>query len=175
MLNTKIKSFKSIAYFNNIFFDISEKNFKNKWTILFFFPFSYTFVCPTEIKDLSNNIKKFNDNNIQVFAISTDSHYTHKNWIKNELKFVNFPFISDFNHNISKNLNILNKKDGNCYRSTIIIDQNLIIKSIDLIDSSISRSINDLLNRCKMLIHTNLNNNHVCPYTWNTDKNPIII
>ncbi|MFI4878762.1 MAG: redoxin domain-containing protein [Candidatus Carsonella ruddii] len=175
MLNTKIKNFNKIVYFNKKFFNINEENFKNKWTILFCFPFSFSFVCPTELKELSKNIKKFKKKNIQVFGFSTDSHFAHKNWIENELKFINFPFISDFNKNMSKNINILNIKDGNCYRSTLIIDPNLIIKSIDILDFSISRSIECLINRCEMLIFTSLNNNKVCPYEWVIDKKSINI
>ncbi|MGK2912768.1 MAG: peroxiredoxin [Candidatus Carsonella ruddii] len=175
MLNTKIKKFNTIVYFNKKFFNINEKNLNNKWTILFCFPFSFSFVCPTELNELSKNIEKFKKKNIQVFGFSTDSHFTHKNWIENDLKFINFPFISDFNKNISKNINILNIKDGNCYRSTIIIDPNLIIKSIDILDFSISRSIECLLNRCKMLIYTSLNNNKVCPFNWIIDKKSITI
>ncbi|AQU89545.1 redoxin domain-containing protein [Candidatus Carsonella ruddii] len=175
MLNTRIKSFKTIAYFKNKFFEINEKHFKNKWNVLFFFPYSYSFICPTELKDISENIIYFNKKNINIYAISTDSHFSQKNWIEQKINFVNFPFISDFNHQISKNLNILNKKDGNCFRSTIILDPNLIIKSIDIIDSSISRSIKYLLNRLDMLCYTNLNNNELCPYSWNTDKKSIKI
>ncbi|MBY0585470.1 redoxin domain-containing protein, partial [Candidatus Carsonella ruddii] len=134
------------------------------------FPFSYSFVCPTELKEIYEKISDFNNINAKIFAISTDSHFTHRNWIKKDLKFINFPFISDFNHIISNNFNILNKKDGNCNRATIILDPNLIIKSIEIIDSSISRSIKEILNKIKMLSFTNLNNDKVCPYSWNTDK-----
>ncbi|ATX33359.1 hypothetical protein CUN91_00090 [Candidatus Carsonella ruddii] len=170
MLNTRIKPFKSIAYFEKKFFEINEKYLKNKWNVLFFFPYSYSFICPTELKDISNNIYNFNKNNINIYAISTDSHFSQKNWIEQKLNFINFPFISDFNHQISKNLNILNKKDGNCFRSTIILDPNLIIKSIDIIDSNISRCIKNILERLNMLIYTNLKNNELCPYSWNNDK-----
>ncbi|MGK2916087.1 MAG: redoxin domain-containing protein [Candidatus Carsonella ruddii] len=175
MLNTKIKNFNTIVYFNKKFFNINEQNLKNKWTVFFCFPFCFSFICPTELKELSNNIEIFKKKNIQVFGFSTDSHFSHKNWIEKELKFINFPFISDFNKNISKNINILNKKDGNCLRSTFIIDPNLIIKSIDILDITISRSIKCLINRCEMLIFTNLNNNKVCPNNWIIDKKSINI
>ncbi|WP_433927995.1 redoxin domain-containing protein [Candidatus Carsonella ruddii] len=175
MLNTRIKPFTSILYFKNKFFEINEQYLKNSWSILFFFPFSFSFICPTELKDINKYINEFNNNKAKIFAISTDSHFSQKNWIKQELSFINFPFISDFNHNISKNFNILNKKDGNSLRSTIILDPNLIIKSIDIIDSSISRSIKDIVNRIKMLSFTNLNNNQVCPYSWNIDSKSIQI
>ncbi|AFP84340.1 peroxiredoxin [Candidatus Carsonella ruddii] len=175
MLNTKINSFKSIAYFKKKFFEITDKELKNFWNVLFFFPFSYTYICPTELLELSKNINLFKNLKCNIYAISTDSHYTHKNWIENEINFINFPFISDFNHKISKNYKILNKNDGNCYRSTFIIDPNLIIKSIEIIDISISRSIQEILNKIKMLIFTFKNKNKLCPYNWLKDNNSIDI
>ncbi|AGS06624.1 redoxin domain-containing protein [Candidatus Carsonella ruddii] len=175
MLNKKIKPFKSIAYYANKFYEINENKIKNKWNIFFFFPFAYSFICPTELKEISNNIEKFKKLNTDIYGISSDSHFTQKNWINNELKFINFPFISDLNHNISKNNKVLNYCDGNSERATIIINPNLIIKSIDIIDSSISRSIDDLIFRLNMLIFTHKNKNHLCPYSWNYNNKSIII
>ncbi|BFI90943.1 redoxin domain-containing protein [Candidatus Carsonella ruddii] len=175
MLNTRIKPFKTISYYKNKFYEIKEKNLLNKWSVFFFFPFSFSFICPTELKDISNNILNFKKNNTEIFALSTDSHYTHKKWIQTEMKFINFPFISDFNHKISKNFNVLNKKDGNCLRATIIIDPNLIIKCIDIVDINIGRSVVEIEKKIKMLNFVNLNENKVCPYTWNIDSKPIDI
>ncbi|WGS66603.1 redoxin domain-containing protein [Candidatus Carsonella ruddii] len=173
MLNTRIKPFKTISYYKKKFYEIKEKNFLNKWNVLFFFPFSFSFICPTELKEISSYINNFKKINAEIFAISTDSHYTHKKWIENEINFVNFPFISDFNHNLSKNFNVLNKKDGNSYRATIIIDPNLIIKCIELVDINIGRSIIEIEKKIKMLNFVNLNENKVCPYTWNFDSKSI--
>ncbi|AFP84159.1 alkyl hydroperoxide reductase [Candidatus Carsonella ruddii HT isolate Thao2000] len=175
MLNTRIKPFKNISYYKNKFFELKEKDFLNNWSVLFFFPYSFSFICPKELKEISSNINEFKKNNINIYAISTDSCYTHKKWIEDELKFINFPFISDFNHKISNNFNILNKKDGNCFRSTIIIDPNLIIKSIEIIDNNIGRSITEIIKKVKMLNFVHLNENKLCPYEWNLNSIPIEI
>ncbi|AFP83979.1 redoxin domain-containing protein [Candidatus Carsonella ruddii] len=174
MLNTRIKPFKNISYYKKKFYELKEKDLKNKWNVFFFFPYSFSFICPIELKDISKNINEFKINNTNIYAISTDSHYTHKKWI-DELKFINFPFISDFNHNISKNFNILNKKDGNSLRATIIIDPNLIIRSIEIIDINIGRSIIEIIKKIKMLNFINTNENTLCSYDWNYNNIPIKI
>nr|AAK15383.1 alkyl hydroperoxide reductase small subunit [Candidatus Carsonella ruddii] len=169
MLNTKIKPFNTISYFNKKFFNINLNDLKNKWNIFFFFPYSFTFICPTELKDISNYTFKFKEKNCNIFAISTDSHYTQKKWVETELNFVNFPLISDFNKNISKNFNIYNKKDGNCERSTFILDRNLNIKYIEILDINIGRSINDIYQKLSMIQFTNKNINKLCPFSWIKD------
>nr|AAK15374.1 alkyl hydroperoxide reductase small subunit [Candidatus Carsonella ruddii] len=175
MLNTRIKPFKNISYYKKKFYEIKEIDLKSNWNVFFFYPYSYSFICPLELKNISNKIKEFKNLNTKIYAISNDSHFVQKNWIENELKFINFPFISDFNHKISNNFNILNKKDGNCLRSTIIIDKNLIIKYINIVDDSIGRSIDEILKNIKMLQFINTNENKLCPYSWNNDSKSIEI
>ncbi|AFP83786.1 alkyl hydroperoxide reductase [Candidatus Carsonella ruddii CS isolate Thao2000] len=175
MLNTKIKPFNTISYFNKKFYNINLNDLKNKWNIFFFFPYSFTFICPTELKDISNYNLKFKEKNCNLFAISTDSHYTHKKWIESELTFINFPFISDFNKLISKNFNIYNKKDGNCERSTFILDKNLNIKYIEILDNNIGRSIHNIYQKLIMMQFTYKNINKLCPFSWNNDNKAIDI
>ena len=71
--------FKAKAVLNDKFVDITLDQFikEAKWTVLLFYPFDYTFVCPTEIISFSDNNQEFIDINTQVLAISTDSHHTH--------------------------------------------------------------------------------------------------
>lgn len=47
---------------------------------MLFYPFDFTFVCPTEIVAFSNAAKRFREINTEVVAISVDSHFTHLAW-----------------------------------------------------------------------------------------------
>lgn len=167
MLYKKIKPFKTIACFNNKFYNINEKDFLKKWNILFFIPFSYSLLCSLELKEISFK-KKFFNKEIEIYIITTDNHLVQKNWLNN-LKINNLILISDFNHKISKNLNILNI-NGNSNKSTIIIDKNLIIRSIEIYDNDIGRSINDINKKINMLKIINENYKTNCNFSYTNES-----
>jgi len=55
LINTEVKAFNATAYKNGEFIEVSEKDFLGKWSVVFFYPADFTFVCPTELGDLAEN------------------------------------------------------------------------------------------------------------------------
>lgn len=49
---------------------------------MIFYPFYFTYVCPTELIAYSESMDKFRENNTEIIGISTDSHFTHLAWVK---------------------------------------------------------------------------------------------
>lgn len=78
LIGKEVTPFAAKAYHNGEFIDVSEKNFKGKWSIVCFYPADFTFVCPTELEDLQNQYATLKDLGVEVYSVSTDTHFTHK-------------------------------------------------------------------------------------------------
>ena len=80
LINTKIKPFKATASVNGDFKEVTDKDLLGKWSVVFFYPADFTFVCPTELGDVADNYAKLQDMGVEVYSVSTDTHFTHKAW-----------------------------------------------------------------------------------------------
>ena len=80
LINTEIKPFQATAYQNGQFIDISDADLKGKWSVVFFYPADFTFVCPTELEDLADQYAEFQKLGVEIYSVSTDTHFTHKAW-----------------------------------------------------------------------------------------------
>ncbi|KAL2716857.1 Peroxiredoxin [Vespula squamosa] len=130
--------------------DLSLKDFKGKYVILLFYPYDFTFVCPTEIIEFSERIDEFRNLNAEVVAISTDSEYSHLAWITTPRKQgglgeMKIPVLADKSHKISKDYGVLDEIRGISLMALFIIDPRQLIRHINLNDVSISRSVDEIL------------------------------
>jgi peroxiredoxin (alkyl hydroperoxide reductase subunit C) len=132
-----------------------------KWTVLFFYPLDFTFVCPTEIKGFDAMIKDFETANVQVLGASVDSQYSHQAWCQGSLGELSFPLISDLSHRISRDYGILNEEKGLAYRAVFIIDPNGVLRSYLVNDLSVGRNVEEIL-RTVQAFQTGSN----CPVNW---------
>src|SRR3990167_7250127 len=98
--------------------EISLKDFKGKWIVLFFYPRDFTFVCPTEIRGFAKQYEDFKKLNTEVLAASTDSVYSHKAWFEKDLAEVKFPVLADTAHNLARDYEVLNESNGEAERGT---------------------------------------------------------
>jgi len=113
---------------------ITLKDLKWKWSVLFFYPADFTFVCPTELKDMADQKEKFKELKVKVLAVSTDTIFSHRAWTKHELLMKDFPYkmLADHTGEISEKYNILDHETGMAARWTFIIDPDLNIKWIEV-------------------------------------------
>ena len=80
LINTQVKPFTATAYKNGEFIEVSDKDMIGKWSVVFFYPADFTFVCPTELGDLADHYAEFQKMGVEVYSVSTDTHFTHKAW-----------------------------------------------------------------------------------------------
>ncbi|MEF1226380.1 redoxin domain-containing protein, partial [Vibrio fortis] len=80
MINTEIKPFNATAFKNGEFVEITEQDVKGKWAVFFFYPADFTFVCPTELVDLQEKYAELQSRGVEVYSVSTDTHFSHKAW-----------------------------------------------------------------------------------------------
>lgn len=140
-----------------------------KRVIFVFYPADFTFVCPTELKDLSKVYDKISDCNTEVFVVSTDTIFSHKRRIETEslLKEFKIPMISDRTGELTKYFNIRNETTGNAERGTFIISPKWILKSIEITTEPLWRSAAELLRKIQALDFIENNPGHACPASRN--------
>lgn len=179
LLNTKIKPFSNFALKKGKFIKISEKDIKNKWSIFFFYPADFTFICPTELEDLANNYNKFKQLGVEIYSISTDTHYSHKTWhdTSKSVNKIEYIMVGDPNWNLTRNFEAMQKYNGEelglAERATFIINQNGVIQYIEMNAINIGRSASSLLEKIKSLQYVSKNPEEVCPANWKSGKKTI--
>jgi alkyl hydroperoxide reductase subunit AhpC len=136
-------------------------DYKGKWVLLFFYPLDFTFVCPTELIELSKKHKEFEEIDCQVLGVSVDSVYSHEAWSKNDLGELNFPMLSDITKFVSHSYNVLEHEKGISLRGAFIIDPEGILKSFTVNDLTIGRNIDELIRLIKAFQTGDL-----CPVGW---------
>jgi len=146
---------------------------KPKYTVLFFYPLDFTFVCPTEIIAFSDRIAEFQERNVQVVGVSIDSEYTHlawKNTPRNQggLGEIHYPLVADIKKEIANAYGVLHP-DGMSFRGLFLIDQQGIVRHALVNDLPLGRSISECLRMVDALQHFE-KNGEVCPADWTTGK-----
>lgn len=129
------------------FAEITDRSYPGKWTVLFFWPMDFTFICPTEIASFGDRNADFAKRNAQVLGASTDTHYVHLAWRNQhpDLKDLPFPMLADTKRELSSALGILHKQDGVALRATFIVDPDGVIRWASVNDLSVGRSVDETL------------------------------
>lgn len=70
----KISEFKLNAFQQNDFIEVTDKDLLGKWSVLFFYPADFTFVCPTELEDLQGKYADFQRIGCEIYSVSCDTH-----------------------------------------------------------------------------------------------------
>lgn len=140
--------------------DVSLKDYRGKWVVLFFYPLDFTFVCPTEIKGFDEHFGEFQKSNAQVLGISVDSVYSHLDWMK-DLGNLKFPLLSDLTKRISREYGVLKEDQGISFRGTFLIDPEGVLRSYVVNDLSVGRSVEETL-RLVQAFQTG----ELCPVGW---------
>lgn len=168
LLNTEILPFKAKAFHNGQFIDVTEKSVNGKWAVFFFYPADFTFVCPTELGDLADNYAEFQKLGVEIYSVSTDTHFTHKAWhdTSETIKKIKFPMIGDHTQAISRNFNVLIEEDGLADRGTFVVDPEGKIQIIELNAGSIGRDAKELLRKVKAAQYVASHPGEVCPAKW---------
>ncbi|MEK7741183.1 MAG: redoxin domain-containing protein, partial [Pseudomonadota bacterium] len=114
LINTEVKPFKAQAFQNGQFIEVTEADLKGKWSVVFFYPADFTFVCPTELGDLADNYAEFQKLGVEIYSVSTDTHFTHKAWhdSSEEIKKIQYVMVGDANWTLAKNFDVLIEADG---------------------------------------------------------------
>lgn len=141
-----------------------------KYTILFFYPLDFTFVCPTELHAFQQRYEEFKALGVNLVGCSRDSHYTHMAWLdtpkeKGGIQGITYPLLADMNLEISRNFGVLKEDEGISYRGLFLMDREGVVRHMLINDLPLGRSVEEALRMVKALEHFE-DNGEVCPANW---------
>jgi peroxiredoxin (alkyl hydroperoxide reductase subunit C) len=149
------------------FRSIGSSDLKGKWSIVFFWPMDFTFVCPTEIAEFNRALRDFEDRETQLYGASTDTHYVHLAWRQShpDLKELGYPMLADHKKELSETLGILHPEERIPLRATYIIDPEGVIRWVSVYDLNVGRNIKEVLRTLDAL-----QTDELCPCNWEKGK-----
>jgi len=168
LINTKVPDFKLQAYHNDAFKTVTQNDLKGKWSVFFFYPADFTFVCPTELGDMADKYPTFQKMGVEVYSVSTDTQFTHKAWhdASETIKKINYPMLADPTGLLSRAFGVHIEEEGLAYRGTFLIDPEGRIKIAEVNDNGIGRNADELVRKVQAAQFVASHPNEVCPAKW---------
>lgn len=167
-INSVIKPFSAQAYHQGQFVPVTDADLKGKWSVVFFYPADFTFVCPTELGDLADNYAEFQSMGVEIYSVSTDTHFTHKAWHDSSetIGKIQYPMIGDPTGTITRNFGVMIEEAGLADRGTFVIDPEGKIQIIEINAGGIGRDASELLRKVKAAQYVAAHPGEVCPAKW---------
>ena len=168
LINTEIKPFKATAFHNGKFVDLTEADVKGKWSVFFFYPADFTFVCPTELGDMADLYPEFQKLGVEVYSVSTDTHFVHKAWAdaSDTIKKINYVMLGDPTGAITRSFDVMIEEEGLALRGTFVVNPEGVIKVAEIHDLGIGRDASELLRKVKAAQYVASHPGEVCPAKW---------
>ncbi len=168
LINTEVLPFNATAFHNGKFVAVSDTDLHGKWSVVFFYPADFTFVCPTELGDLADNYAEFKKLGVEIYSVSTDTHFTHKAWhdSSDTIRKIEYVMVGDPTGTISRNFGVMIEEAGLAERGTFVIDPQGKIQIIEINAGGIGRDASELLRKVKAAQYVASHPGEVCPAKW---------
>ncbi len=158
---------------DNSFQEISLSDYKGKYVVLFFYPLDFTFVCPSEIIAFDHRLEEFKKRNVEVIAVSIDSHFSHLAWKNTEVNNggignVQFPMVADIDKSVTDAYD-MRTGPGIALRGSFLIDKDGVVQHQVVNNLSLGRDIDEMLRLVDALQFTE-EHGEVCPAGWQKGK-----
>ena len=168
LINTTIKPFSATAYKEGKFVDVTDADVKGKWAVFFFYPADFTFVCPTELEDLADIYPTLQKMGVEVYSVSTDTHFSHKAWHDTSpaIGKINYYMLGDQSGTITNNFDVMRPGVGLADRATFLVDPEGVIQFMEITSEGVGRNATELLRKVKAAQYVAANPGEVCPAKW---------
>lgn len=168
LINTRIKPFKAMAFHDGKFVEVTDQSVLGRWSVFVFYPADFTFICPTELEDLAERYDEFKKIGVEIYAVSTDTHFAHKAWHDTSpaIKKVRYPMLGDPTATLARNFDVLIEDEGLALRGTFVVNPEGQIKACEIHDNGIGRDAAELLRKVKAAQYVASHPGEVCPARW---------
>jgi peroxiredoxin (alkyl hydroperoxide reductase subunit C) len=168
IINTEIKPFTAAAYKDGKFITVTDADVKGKWSVFFFYPADFTFVCPTELEDLADNYAEFQSMGVEIYSVSTDTHFSHKAWSDTSpaIGKIRYTMIGDPSGVVTNNFDVMRPGVGLADRGTFVVDPQGIIQVMEITSEGVGRNAVELVRKIKAAQYVAAHPGEVCPAKW---------
>ena len=168
LINTEVQPFKATAFHQGKFVEVTDATLKGQWSVVVFYPADFTFVCPTELEDLADHYAEFKKLGVEIYAVSTDTHFSHKAWHDTSAAIgkVEYVMVGDPTGTITRHFDVMIEEEGLALRGTFLINPEGRIKLCEIHDNGIGRDASELLRKVKAPQYVPSHPGEVCPAKW---------
>jgi len=168
VINTKVQPFAATAFRNGEFVPVSHEDIEGRWAIFFFYPADFTFVCPTELGDLADYHDELAALGVDIYSVSTDTHFTHKAWhdASDTIGKIRYTMIGDPTGALTNAFDNMRPGEGLADRGTFVVDPDGIIQAVEITAEGIGRNAAELVRKVKAAIYVREHPGEVCPAKW---------
>ena len=168
IINKEVNEFSVQAYVNDSFKTVSKSDILGKWSVFFFYPADFTFVCPTELEDLANIYDKFQSVGCEIYSVSTDTHFVHKAWHDHSERIskLQYPMLADPTHALCKDFDVLIEADGMAERGSFIVNPEGKVVSYEVSAGNVGRNAEELFRKLQACQFVHTHGDEVCPAKW---------
>ena len=151
---------------------LEEVKTKKQWTVLFFYPADFTFICPTELNDLAEKHNELKSLGCQVISVSTDTKFSHLAWHQSERLLQNVKYLmgADPTGNVSKIFGVYDEAAGLALRGTFLINPEGKLAMSEVNFYNVGRNASELLRKVKANLYVSQHPAEVCPANWTDGK-----
>lgn len=168
LINKEVSPFSVQAYQNEEFREVTLDDIQGKWSVFFFYPADFTFICPTELEDLENFYDQFKETGCEIFSVSTDTHYVHKAWHDHSKRIskITYPMLADPTHALALDFQVLIEDEGTAERATFIVNPDAQIVAYEVNSGNVGRNAEELLRKVRACQFVYEHGDEVCPAKW---------
>jgi peroxiredoxin (alkyl hydroperoxide reductase subunit C) len=168
LIGTEVFPFTATAFHDGAFVDVSDADLRGRWSVVFFYPADFTFVCPTELGDLADHYAELQNLGVEVYSVSTDTHFVHKAWheASDTIGKIKYPMIGDPSGTITNNFDVMRPGVGLAERATFVIDPDGVIQILEISCEGVGRNAAELLRKIKAAQYVRTHPGEVCPAKW---------
>lgn len=168
LINKEIADFTVQAYQKGEFKTITKDSIMGKWSVFFFYPADFTFVCPTELEDLANKYSEFKATGCEIYSVSTDTHFVHKAWhdASDSIKKIDYVMLADPTHILCKDFEVYIEGDGMAERGSFIVNPEGKIVSYEVSSGNVGRNAEELFRKLQACQFVAQHGDQVCPAKW---------
>ena len=167
-INKEVGEFSVQAYQNYRFHTVTRDDILGKWSVFFFYPADFTFICPTELEDLAEKYAEFKAIGCEIYSVSTDTHFVHKAWrdASDRIKKIQYPMLADPTHTLARDFDVLIEEDGVTERGTFVVNPEGRIVAYEINAGNVGRNVDELLRKVQALQYVAEHGEQVCPARW---------
>lgn len=168
LIQKKVSPFTVQAYQNGEFHQVTEKDLLGHWSAVVFYPADFTFVCPTELGDLADHYDEFKEAGCEIYSVSTDSHFVHKQWHEQSdtIAKIQYPMLADPAAKLAQDFDVLIEAGWQALRGSFIVNPDGVIVAYEVNDTAIGRNAAELLRKVKAAQFVAEHGDQVCPANW---------
>jgi peroxiredoxin (alkyl hydroperoxide reductase subunit C) len=167
-INSEVLPFEATAFRKGESVTVTDADMKGKWSVVFFYPADFTFVCPTELGDLADHYAELQGMGVEVFSVSTDTHFVHKAWheASDTIGKIDYFMVGDPSGTITNNFGVMREGAGLADRATFVIDPDGVIQMLEITPEGVGRNAAELVRKIKAAQYVREHPGEVCPAKW---------